>query len=121
MVAVFSPYLIEFLGNPEGVHFRADNIVLDSTGALIHIGSTNGPNIFLLLSTLINMAAPFTHGVYIEDSGPNNYPISFIVDNMIWSADSTGLSNFQDLFLIKSFKSPSYYPNIFGAITNLYK
>ncbi len=112
------PYLIEFLGSPDGVHFRADNIVLDSTGALVHIGSSNGPCIFLMLNTLINMAAPFTHGIYMEDSGPDNYPISFIIDNLIWSADSTGLTNFQDLFTIKSFKSPAMYPNIFGAITN---
>ena len=44
------PYLIEYMGNPEGVHFRADNVVLNSTGNLVHVGSTNGPNIFLLNS-----------------------------------------------------------------------
>ena len=112
-------YMIEYLGDPMGVHARADNTVFDTGGNILHIGSTNGPGIFLLLNPLINMSAPFVNGIYIEDSGPSNYPISYIIDNLIWNADMTGISNFVNLLHVKSFKSPSGgIPNIFGVLTN---
>lgn len=112
------PYLVEYLGDPAGVHFRIDNIVFDTSADCVHIGSSAGPGIFLMLNALINMSAPFTNGVLIEDSGPNNYPISFIIDNLIWNADATGMTNFANLFSIVSYKSPSPTSNILGAITN---
>jgi len=112
------PYMIEFLGDPAGVHFRVDNIVFDTSADCVHVGSTAGPAIFLMLNPLINMAAPFTNGVLIEDSGPNNYPISFIIDNLIWNADATGMTNFANLFTIISYLTPAPTQNILGAITN---
>lgn len=112
-------YLVEFLGDPLGQHFRCDFVVLDSSLDLIHIGSTLGPCIFIMgVASVINMSAPFRRGFYIEDSGPSNYPITFSIDNILWGADATGVTNFTEMFVIKSFKSPSAVQNIFGAVTN---
>lgn len=112
-------YLVEYLGDPTGNHFRCDLVVLDSSLDLIHIGSTLGPCIFVFgVASLINMSAPFRRGFYIEDSGPSNYPITFSVDNLLWGADAVGVSNFTEMFVIESFKSPSPSQNIFGAVTN---
>ena len=112
-------YLVEYLGDPSGTHFRCDFVVFDSSLDLIHIGSTLGPCIFILgVASVINMSAPFRRGFYIEDSGPSNYPITFSIDNILWGADAVGVTNFTEMFVIESFKSPSVFQNIFGAVTN---
>lgn len=111
-------YLVEFQGDPAGVHFRCDNIVFDSSADYVHVGSQNGLTIFLLLNALFNMSAPFVNGVYIEDSGPSNYPITFAIDNLIWGADAVGVTSVNELITVRSFKAPSSFQNIFGAVTN---
>jgi hypothetical protein len=111
---VYSPALIEYLGDPSGNNFWINNIVLDSANTLINIGSTNGPGIILMTNLLINQEAIFTNGFYITD---NNYPIQFIIDNLIWSANNVGLTNFADLLTVTSTKS-SAIPNIFGVLVN---
>ncbi len=111
-------YMIEYLGDPSGSHFRCDNVGFDTAGSLMHIGSTNGPAIFLSFNSLINQTSPFTNGLYIEDSGPSNNPIQFFIDNIVWGPNSAGLANFANFATIKSFKSPAATPNIFGVLTN---
>lgn len=111
-------YLVEFQGDPAGVHFRCDDIIFDSSADYVHIGSTNGQCIFLLISPLFNMSAPFVNGVYIEDSGPSNFPITFVIDNLIWGADATGVTAVNEIIKVQSFKSPAPFQNIFGAVTN---
>ena len=115
---VYCPYLLEFMGDPTGVHFRADNIVFDVATGLVNIGSTLGPCIMLLLNPLVNMSAPFTTGIKISDAGPSNYPIMFMMDNMIWNADVAGFANFTQFMEIESTLSPAMYPNVIGAIAN---
>lgn len=115
---VYCPYLLEFMGDPTGVHFRADNIVFDVATGLVNIGSTLGPCIMLLLNPLVNMSAPFTTGIKISDAGPSNYPIMFMMDNMIWNADAAGFANFIQFMEIESTLSPAMYPNVIGAIAN---
>jgi pectin methylesterase-like acyl-CoA thioesterase len=111
-------YLFEFLGHPLGIHFRVDNCILDTSAGIGHIGSSLGECIFLFLDSVINVSAPITRGLIIEDSAPDYNTIKYIIDNLIWSPDATGLTNFVELFNIQSYKSPSVLPNIFGAITN---
>jgi len=113
-------YLIEYLGTPTGVHFRADNIVFDSSANYVHIGASAGPTIFLLLSALFNMAAPFTNGIVVDDGPVGANSIIMLVDNLIWSADAVGISNFNTLMEIESFVAPvmSPIPNIFYIVTN---
>jgi hypothetical protein len=111
-------YLVQFTGDPTGVHFRCDNIVLDNSADLMYIGSSSGPCIFLLLNALLNMSAPFVNGVLIDDAGPSNFPIIFTIDNLIWGADLTGVSALNEIITIRSYKTPSPgVQNIFGAIT----
>lgn len=111
-------YLVEFNGDPTGIHFRCDNIILDNSADLMHIGSTAGPCIFLLLNSLLNMSAPFVNGILIEDSGPSNFPIIFTIDNLIWGADAAGVANLNEIIAVKSYKTPSPgVQNIFGAVT----
>lgn len=115
---VYCPYLIEYSGDPSGNNFWINNVIFNSATGLINITSTSGPVIFLCTNTLINMEAIFTNGINITDAGPNQYPITFIIDNLIWSANAVGLTNFSNLLTVVSTVSPATGPNIFGVITN---
>ena len=112
-------YLVEYLGDPSGDHFRCDNVLFKTTGNIVHIGTTNGPGIFLLLNSLIDMSTPFINGIVIDDSGPSNNPAIVLVDNLIWSADSSGLTNFNTFLNVTSYyPTPGPFPNIVCVFTN---
>jgi hypothetical protein len=115
---VYPPYLIEYLGNLSGNNFWVDNIIFNTAVGLIHVGSTNGPTIQLITNCLISMETQFTNGILIEDSGPSNYPIAYIIDNLIWNPNLVGLTNFSNLLTVKSYLSPAPIQNVFGAFTN---
>jgi len=115
---VYCPYLIEYSGDPSGNNFWINNVIFNSSAGLINITSTSGPVICLCTNTLINMEAIFTNGINITDAGPDQHPITFIIDNLIWSANDVGLTNFDNLLTIVSTKSPATGPNIFGVVTN---
>lgn len=115
---VYPPYLIEYLGDPSGSNFWVDNVIFDTATGLMHIGSSAGPTIQLVTNCVINMESKFTNGFLIEDSNPTNYPISYIIDNLIWNANAVGLTNFSNFLTIKSYLTPAPVPNVFGAITN---
>lgn len=115
---VYPPYLFEYLGDPSGSNFWIDSVIFDTAVGLVHVGSSNGPTIQLITNCLVNMEAKFTNGILIEDSGPNNYPIAYIIDNLIWNANLAGLVNFSNLLTVKSHLTPALSPNIFGAFTN---
>lgn len=108
-------YLIEFLGDPLGTHFRCDDIIVDSSAGLFHVGSANGPTIFIGYNILINMDAPFTTGFIVEDSVPPNNPITFLLDNLLWGAGPIGVTNVTDIVNITS---SVLGINIFSVITN---
>ena len=118
-IGVYAPYLIEYLGDPTGNNFWVDNIIFDTAVGLVNVGSVNGPTIMLITNCLVNMEAQFTTGITVSDAGPNTYPISGICDNLIWSADSVGLTNFTNFLTINSVatSSPVIY-NIFFVMTN---
>jgi pectin methylesterase-like acyl-CoA thioesterase len=109
-------YLVEYLGDMSGMHFRCDNVIFDTSLDIMHIGSSNGPCIFLLNEGLINTSAPFRNGFYVEDSGAFNFPVIFSLNRLLWGADGTGVSNVDTLYNFTSFKA-SAIPNVFGAVT----
>jgi hypothetical protein len=114
---VYSPALAQYMGDITGEHFRIDDVTFISGQKLIDVGSTNGPCIFLLNSSSIDMSSPFISGVNIDDTGPNHYPILFLLNNVIWAPDLTGRSLLSKFITITSTKSPSATQNIVGAIT----
>lgn len=112
------PYLIEFLGNPSGTHFRVENVIFDTTDRVAHVGSTGGPTIFLVMNSVISMTGALTKGFMIDDAGPSNFPVVYLIDDLIWSPTPAGLASFTELINLTSFKSPAGgFPNVFGAIS----
>ncbi len=110
---VYPPYLIEFMGNPTGLHFRVDGVVFGTGIGVVHIGSTGGPTIYIQLNCIINMQSAITTGITIEDSGPSNFPISYLIDGLVWVPLAASLVNFTKFMEVQSFL-PSASPNIFG-------
>ena len=115
---VYTPYLIECKGALPSLTFITNEIAYDTSVGLVHINSTSGPCVCVMLNSLILATAAFTTGITVDDIGPSNFPIQFIIDNLIWGPQIAGLANFQTLFTITSVKSPSPTPNIIGAISN---
>lgn len=110
--------LVEFNGHASGLHFRIDDVIFDTSGDVVHLGSSIGATIFLFMNCVFNIAAPIARGLVVADSAPNYNKIKFIVDNFIWNPDSASLANFVTMFDVKSLKTGTSDPNIFGAITN---
>lgn len=110
------PYLIEYLGNTTAIAFNIDTINFNTTADIMHIGSTNGPSLIYMHDCYILPDSKFYNGILLEDSGPSNYPIAAIIENFIWNPSATGVTNFQSLLNIHSYKSPSASPNIACSI-----
>jgi len=115
---VYPPYLVEYLGDPAGNHFRLDNVVFGSGNKLVHVGSTLGPAIYIQMGTIVNMQSDLTGGIYIEDSGPNNYPILHIIDRLVWTPVNIP-TGFGEFLRVESFKPGPALPNISGVFNNL--
>ncbi len=113
------PYLIEYLGNSSTSTFTIDSVNYNTSADIMHIGSSNGPAFLYINNNYITPDSKFINGILIEDSGPNNYGISLIIENLIWNPSPTGVSNFQNAIDIHSFKSPSSTPNIICSLKDL--
>lgn len=116
---VYPPYLIEYPGDPAGHHFRVENVVFGTAQGLVHVASTSGPAIYIQLRCLLNMQSAITNGIVISDAGPNNYPISYLIQGLVWNPIPSAFTNFTTFFDVSSTAVAPPYPNIFGIISEV--
>ena len=113
----FSPsYLIESLGTPDFSVFEIENLQMNSSAGIVHIGSSLGPVIHFA-SKLIVGASPITNFYFIEDS-PLNFPIICRLNSMTWFDKGGSTVNLQDLIRVQSYATGLLSPNIQVVISN---
>lgn len=116
---VYPPWLIEYLGDPLGKHFRVEGVNFGTGTGLVHVGSSLGPAIYIQQNCIVNMQSAITNGIFIEDSGPGPYPIGYLISGMTWNPVASAFVNIQNFFHIHSFATGLTVPNIFGTINNI--
>jgi hypothetical protein len=115
---VYPPWLVEYLGDPAGKHFRVESVNFGTGTGLVHIGSSLGPAIYIQQNCIVNMQSAITTGFFIEDSGLLA-PIGYLISGITWNPVALAFGNIQNFFHIHSLASSLPVPNIFGTINNI--